>query len=132
MGWYSGGGLNLYQLVNSLISQQKKQNKSNGKPIKSFFSLGYLTLIFIIDEKVSVFVLNGWQLNILEAIVVTINIRLSLDFSEKIFYFFSLNILFYLVVRRGVVVKQLFTRIINQIKNKKQDKSNGKSIESFF
>ncbi len=47
-----------------------------------------LTIIFIIADTVAVFVLCGWELNILETIIIIMSVGLSVDFSKKIFVFY--------------------------------------------
>ncbi len=51
-----------------------------------------LTITFIIADTVAVFVLCGWELNILETIIIIMSVGLSVDFSKKIFVFFVLFI----------------------------------------
>jgi predicted RND superfamily exporter protein len=66
-----------------------------------------LTIIFIIADTVAVFVLCGWELNILETIIIIMSVGLSVDFSKtmrSLRYFSCLSlpssILFtYVVVR---------------------------------
>ena len=41
-----------------------------------------LTITFIIADTVAVFVLCGWELNILETIIIIMSVGLSVDFSE--------------------------------------------------
>lgn len=43
-----------------------------------------LTITFIIADTVAVFVLCGWELNILETIIIIMSVGLSVDFSKKI------------------------------------------------
>jgi hypothetical protein len=62
-----------------------------------------LTITFIIADTVAVFVLCGWELNILETIIIIMSVGLSVDFSKEKFSFirkFLLN--FYLAVHYGV------------------------------
>lgn len=46
-----------------------------------------ITITFIIADAVAIFVLCGWELNILETIIIIMSVGLSVDFS-KIFRFF--------------------------------------------
>jgi hypothetical protein len=55
-----------------------------------------LTIIFIIADTVAIFVLCGWELNILETIIIIMSVGLSVDFSkkdflvyDKFYYYFS-------------------------------------------
>lgn len=41
-----------------------------------------LTITFIIADTVAVFVLCGWELNILETIIIIMSVGLSVDFSK--------------------------------------------------
>jgi hypothetical protein len=49
-----------------------------------------LTIIFIIADTVAIFVLCGWELSILETIIIIMSVGLSVDFSKKKkkFFFF--------------------------------------------
>lgn len=42
-----------------------------------------LTIIFIIADTVAIFVLFGWELSILQTIIIIMSVGLSVDFSEK-------------------------------------------------
>jgi predicted RND superfamily exporter protein len=61
-----------------------------------------LTITFIIADTVAVFVLCGWELNILETIIIIMSVGLSVDFSKK--RIFDKNSTFYssLAVHYGV------------------------------
>ena len=41
-----------------------------------------LTIVFIIADTVAIFVLFGWELNILETIIIIMSVGLSVDFSK--------------------------------------------------
>ena len=43
-----------------------------------------LTITFIIADTVAIFVLCGWELNILETIIIIMSVGLSVDFSKTI------------------------------------------------
>ncbi len=45
-----------------------------------------LTITFIIADTVAIFVLCGWELNILETIIIIMSVGLSVDFSKKIIF----------------------------------------------
>jgi len=42
-----------------------------------------LTITFIIADTVAIFVLCGWELNILETIIIIMSVGLSVDFSKN-------------------------------------------------
>jgi hypothetical protein len=41
-----------------------------------------LTIVFIIADTVGIFVLCGWELSILETIIIIMSVGLSVDFSK--------------------------------------------------
>lgn len=45
-----------------------------------------LTIIFIIADTVAIFVLCGWELNILETIIIIMSVGLSVDFSKILIF----------------------------------------------
>ena len=47
-----------------------------------------LTITFIIADTVGIFVLCGWELNILETIIIIMSVGLSVDFSSYFFQIF--------------------------------------------
>jgi hypothetical protein len=44
-----------------------------------------LTIVFIIADTVGIFVLCGWELSILETIIIIMSVGLSVDFSKSRF-----------------------------------------------
>jgi predicted RND superfamily exporter protein len=61
-----------------------------------------LTITFIIADTVAVFVLCGWELNILETIIIIMSVGLSVDFSKKIFVLQKFSFHFSIAVHYGV------------------------------
>ena len=63
-----------------------------------------LTITFIIADTVAVFVLCGWELNILETIIIIMSVGLSVDFSKIDVLFLSgeSNVSFSRALRCGV------------------------------
>jgi predicted RND superfamily exporter protein len=62
-----------------------------------------LTITFIIADTVAVFVLCGWELNILETIIIIMSVGLSVDFSKKERKtYFLISLFFHLAVHYGV------------------------------
>jgi hypothetical protein len=63
-----------------------------------------LTIVFIIADTVAIFVLCGWELNILETIIIIMSVGLSVDFSKKdsLFFCFMKMFIILLAVHYGV------------------------------
>lgn len=63
-----------------------------------------LTIVFIIADTVAIFVLCGWELSILETIIIIMSVGLSVDFSKKKLFWNSIWIFvfFCLAVHYGV------------------------------
>jgi len=53
---------------------------TSGNLIITFYAM--LTIIFIIADTVGIFVLCGWELSILETIIIIMSVGLSVDFSK--------------------------------------------------
>ena len=54
---------------------------TSGNLVVTFYAM--LTIIFIIADTVGIFVLCGWELSILETIIIIMSVGLSVDFSKK-------------------------------------------------
>ena len=53
---------------------------TSGNVVVTFYAM--TTIIFIIADTVAIFVLIGWELNILETIIIIMSVGLSVDFSK--------------------------------------------------
>ncbi len=69
---------------------------TSGNVIITLYAM--LTIIFIIADTVGIFVLCGWELSILETIIIIMSVGLSVDFSKtksEVFCFiFKIKFLF--------------------------------------
>lgn len=54
---------------------------TSGNLVVTFYAM--LTIIFIIADTVGIFVLCGWELSILETIIIIMSVGLSVDFSKE-------------------------------------------------
>lgn len=75
---------------------------TSGNLVVTFYAM--LTIIFIIADTVGIFVLCGWELSILETIIIIMSVGLSVDFSKEISPKESIEIYrdFHLAVHYGV------------------------------